>query len=136
MVESLEVRELTMMLSISRESGANILRAVVRLSACGEVVEVGVMRESSSPDLVSILGQGPPGGEGEEYREVAVEYPAQQPAQSPRCSHLVSGPEWPDWVSYEESGRVGGQQAGEELHPGVRAAQNDSSRQHVVSDNT
>ena len=70
------------------------------------------MRDSWSAYLVSILSHGPPGGEGEQDREVTPEYSAQEPAQSPGRPHLVlaGGGEGPDWVRDQQSGWVAGQE--------------------------
>ena len=95
------------------------------------------MRDSG-PYLVSVLSHGPPGGEGEQHREVTPEYSAQQPGQSPGPPHLVlaGGEDGPDWVRDQQGGRVAGQEVGEKLHPGERRAKDDSSRHHVVSAGT
>ena len=140
-LDILEVREVTMMLSIITELGLNILLAVVRLSACGEEEEEvggGGRFLGPGPYLVSILSQGPPGGEGEQDREVTLEYSAQQPAQSPGPPYLLlaAGKEGPAWVGDEQSGRVARQELGEKFHPGERRAKDHSSRQHVVSAGT
>ena len=95
-------------------------------------------RESGGAHLVSVLSHGPPGGEGGHHREVALEYSAQQPGQSPGRPGLVlaGGQEGPGRVRDEQSGRVAGQEVGEKFQPGERRAEDHSPRQHVVSAGT
>ena len=90
--------------------------------------------EGGDEDVVDHGGAGHGVREGEDHREVALEDPLQDPAQSTGPHHLVLCPlEGEAGVGEEEGGRVGGEEVGEELHASVRVAEDEGPGQQVTS---